>query len=175
MPTFSSLVPGVILIHKTTLLTKIYNSSLYHIDECTCREERIHCRRGLLAHSLSKSPEPQELQFLLKLSSIDEVLRYLWSEEGELSSLLNPILLYWLWKWTSTLTGKWLLETHLPSILILRLLLAQQSQPRWLEAQATTCQQRFFCILSVVKWWLVRMSCTALAIPAWTQTGIANL
>lgn len=124
----SSLVPGLILIHKTTLLTRIYNSSQYNMDECTCRKERIHCKRGLLTQNLSKSPETQELQFLLKLSSIDEVPRYLWNEEGELSRLLNPILLYRLWKWTSTLTGKWFLETHLPSILLLRLLLVPYSQ-----------------------------------------------
>lgn len=124
----SSLVPGLNLIHKTTLLTRIYNSSQYNMDECTCRKERIHCKRGLLTQSLSKSPEPQELQFLLKLSSIDEVPRFLWNEEGLLSSLLNPILLYRLWKWTSTLTGKWFLETHLLSILLLRLLLVPHSQ-----------------------------------------------
>lgn len=71
----SSLVPGLILIHKTILLTRICNSSQYNMDECTCRKERIHCKRGLLTQSLSKSPETQELQFLLKLSSIDEVPR----------------------------------------------------------------------------------------------------
>lgn len=47
---------------------------------------------------------------------------------------------------------------------------------RWLEGQAATCQQKlFFCILSAVKKWLVHISCTALAIPAWRQTGIDNL
>lgn len=145
MPTFSSLVPGLILIRKTTLLTKIYNSS--------------HVPYGWL-HMLRRESTLQ------KWPPCPEPFKITWTTSGSAQTLLQvplergrraeqPAQPY-----SSLQALK--MDFHTDRKVVSWNLLAFHPAPevtagaavtgRWLEAQATICQQRlFFCILSAVK------------------------
>ena len=151
MPTFSSLVPGPILIHKTTLLTKIYNSSLYHMDECTCREDSTLQKRP-------PCPEPFKITWTTRISVSAQTFKYWWGPQASLEwgrRAEQPVKPY-----SSLQALK--MDYHTDEKVVSWNPLALHTAPevtagaavtgRWLEAQATTCQQRlFFCILSVVR------------------------
>lgn len=167
MPTFSSLLSGLIFIQKIAFLTKIYNSILYHrINAHVEKKEYIAKEASLprdfqnhLNHSSSSN-----FSVLMRSPGTSGVRKQSWAA-------CSNLLLYRHWKRTSILTGKWLIETQLHSILLSRFLLVQAGGKRfWLQLVSrgsssvfslrliTACAHSLYCFSH-----------------SSTNTGIANL